>query len=757
MANFKTTIITQKGHALIAKLEAGTATSNFKKICTSDYDYSSLSNSQLEELTSIRDTKQTILPDKISVINKATVKVSGTLTNTELKTGYYIRTIALYAVDPDEGEILYSITPSTLSDFIPPNNGVTSSGVIIDLLTTVSNAENVSIDVDPNAIVSIQTFNDFKDEVNSQLNENTQSIATANSNISNLNSAKASLVDLNSEVENRKSAVNNVQGQVNSLVLGAVGDGNNAEIVQAKTDNEGFYNYVINDRIESVENALKTGIKKCSFLFEQGGINSNTGENIDTSINLRTSKIYDLGQDTTLHLSDGYKLFAYRYSKTDNSFVNSSGWLTGDIAIKNLFNYKFVIAKSTNESIMAVEGINLYFEKNYINNEINQARTFDGENFDSISESIENRVVFNFNKLQKLRENNYVYDICEFNLFEKGSLNLSDGSNTTDDNNKKLRLRTKGFIDSNVHEVIVEDGYSFLVLAYDNTGKFFSGTATWYKRCLLNARNTDYKYKIVVKKDNESEIKVKDSTYVHLYYKNSECRQWWNTTVNFMGDSITQGVNTNKVYCWYLNDYIDFKVVNNYGANGTCISTYNAPAPSACMCERIKEMSKSSDLNIVFGGTNDFNRGVPIGDVIKDGVYNTDKNTFIGALISMILYHKTNYPQIPLLLLTPIHRSTFDTQPTDLETNVSGLKLRNYVDAVIEVGKELSVPVINLYNDLGINPNITEDANKYWHDGSDGNTVDKLHPNYLGHEKIAQSIFNTLKYIFPKDYVIVSR
>lgn len=202
MANFKTTIITQKGHALIAKLEAGTATSNFKKICTSDYDYSSLSNSQLEELTSIRDTKQTILPDKISVINKATVKVSGTLTNTELKTGYYIRTIALYAVDPDEGEILYSITPSTLSDFIPPNNGVTSSGVIIDLLTTVSNAENVSIDVDPNAIVSIQTFNDFKEEVNSQLNENTKDLATVKTDyakktdVNTLASNKAEKVDL---------------------------------------------------------------------------------------------------------------------------------------------------------------------------------------------------------------------------------------------------------------------------------------------------------------------------------------------------------------------------------------------------------------------------------------------------------------------------------------------------------------------------------------------------------------------------------
>ncbi|MDD6400616.1 MAG: phage tail protein, partial [Lachnospiraceae bacterium] len=209
MANFKTTIITQKGHALIAKLEAGTATSNFKKICTSDYDYSSLSNSQLEKLTSIRDVKQTILPDKVSVINKSTVKVSGTLTNTELKTGYYIRTIALYAVDPDEGEILYSITPSTLSDFIPPNNGVTSSGVIIDLLTTVSNAENVSIDVDPNAIVSIQTFNDFKEEVNSQLNKNANEI-------NNIITEYAKKTDVN-DLASKKAEKNDLQTVSNEL------------------------------------------------------------------------------------------------------------------------------------------------------------------------------------------------------------------------------------------------------------------------------------------------------------------------------------------------------------------------------------------------------------------------------------------------------------------------------------------------------------------------------------------------------------
>ena len=178
MANFKRTIITKKGQAFIAKLEAGTAKAGFKKICTSDYDYSSLNNAQLEELTAISNIKQTIIPNQVDVVNAYNVKVRGILTNTDLTSGYYIRTIALYATDPDEGEILYSITPSTLSDYIPPNNGVTSSGVIIDLLATVGNSENVSIEVNPNATVTITEFNNFKDDVNSQLNENTKKPVT---------------------------------------------------------------------------------------------------------------------------------------------------------------------------------------------------------------------------------------------------------------------------------------------------------------------------------------------------------------------------------------------------------------------------------------------------------------------------------------------------------------------------------------------------------------------------------------------------
>lgn len=48
-----------------------------------------------------------------------------------------------------------------------------------------------------------------------------------------------------------KTNIQNVQQQVNNLVLGAVGDGNNAEVVQAR----GNYT-VLNDRFDSIENEL---------------------------------------------------------------------------------------------------------------------------------------------------------------------------------------------------------------------------------------------------------------------------------------------------------------------------------------------------------------------------------------------------------------------------------------------------------------------------------------------------------------------
>lgn len=207
MANFKTTIITKKGHALMAKLSANVATMKFTKICSSDFDYSNLNNSELEQVITFKNLKQTVLPDLITVVNTATVKVSATITNTNLSEGYYLRAIGLFALDPDDGEILYSITPTSEADYMAADNGITKSGISLDLLTTISNSENVNLEIDPNATISADTFYNVVGDVAALenegsnlvdgINKNTTSLNANTQNIANLKNGKADLASPN--------------------------------------------------------------------------------------------------------------------------------------------------------------------------------------------------------------------------------------------------------------------------------------------------------------------------------------------------------------------------------------------------------------------------------------------------------------------------------------------------------------------------------------------------------------------------------
>lgn len=160
MAQMNNTVITNKGQALMAKLLAGTATANFTKIVLSSQTYT---QAQLQALTSISNVKQTTLVSRIERTSASAIQVEGAITNTALSIGYYINTIGLYATDPQEGEILYSVTIAVNPDFMPAYNGVTSTGIYLKLITTVSNSVQVSVDVDPSAVATIGDFNRVKD------------------------------------------------------------------------------------------------------------------------------------------------------------------------------------------------------------------------------------------------------------------------------------------------------------------------------------------------------------------------------------------------------------------------------------------------------------------------------------------------------------------------------------------------------------------------------------------------------------------
>lgn len=165
MGAFKSAVITTKGQALLAKVVAGTCKLEFTKIVVSENTLSG----DLASKTGIGTIKQSEKVASVVRQNGANVKVSASFSNETLGAGYYVRNIGLYATDPQDGEILYSISVADESeataDWMPPFNGIGVSSLLVDLVTAVSNASNVSVTVDPSAGATVAQIVNLQEQI----------------------------------------------------------------------------------------------------------------------------------------------------------------------------------------------------------------------------------------------------------------------------------------------------------------------------------------------------------------------------------------------------------------------------------------------------------------------------------------------------------------------------------------------------------------------------------------------------------------
>jgi hypothetical protein len=176
MAQYRKLIITSKGQALMSKLIAGTAIAEFTKVSTTADEFTDDDIPALEALTNV---KQTVSISHIRRINDVSVEIEAALENSSLNEGYYINTIGLYAVDPDDGEILYAVAGATIGTYMPPYNGLTVSGVYLKLDATVSNSANVSLEVDPAAVATIHDIMELEINMDQVLHGFQEPIMTA--------------------------------------------------------------------------------------------------------------------------------------------------------------------------------------------------------------------------------------------------------------------------------------------------------------------------------------------------------------------------------------------------------------------------------------------------------------------------------------------------------------------------------------------------------------------------------------------------
>lgn len=185
MADFKGTVLTQKGRNLLSKAQTG-ATLTFTKIKIGDGTWNT--NTDPTQLNDLVSTKLTLPIQSIQVVGDGTVRLRFVLTNTSLSQGFFMREIGIYAQDPDLGEILYAVAyASDRADFIPAD-GVTKVENVVDIYTVIANTQNVTAVISDTVVIA--TKQDV-DNLNTQL---TNQINTVNTQLTNqVNTVKPEL------------------------------------------------------------------------------------------------------------------------------------------------------------------------------------------------------------------------------------------------------------------------------------------------------------------------------------------------------------------------------------------------------------------------------------------------------------------------------------------------------------------------------------------------------------------------------------
>ncbi len=198
--------------------------------------------------------------------------------------------------------------------------------------------------------------------------------------------------------------------------------------------------------------------------------------------------------------------------------------------------------------------------------------------------------------------------------------------------------------------------------------------------------------------------------------------------VNFLGDSITEGVGASAQEYRYTSVFerITGAEVRNYGISGTRYAKqtkpYNEYFDANDFCKRYVNMSDDADIVVVFGSTNDYGHGdAPMGEASD-----RTPDTFIGATHYLMRGLIEKYPTSTIVFLTPMHRENENVP------NQNGYILKQYVDVIKEVAELYSIPVLDTFATLGVNPDIPVQKAAFCPDG--------LHPNNAGHKKLAERI-----------------
>ena len=238
----------------------------------------------------------------------------------------------------------------------------------------------------------------------------------------------------------------------------------------------------------------------------------------------------------------------------------------------------------------------------------------------------------------------------------------------------------------------------------------------------------------------------KDTVYVAQVRES----HWKGKRIGFLGDSITQ-------FAEYVNSYASLTgcTAVNYGVSATHMAKSSSSDTNAFE-RRYSSMARNLDMVIVFGGTNDFGHTTTAAfGEFSDGT-KSSKYTFYAGLHRLFKGLKTRYPNIPVVVMLPIHHGTeidqkeyiinSDNTITEGTNATTGRTFREYVNAIREVAAYYSLIVLDAYSYSGLTPmtEIGASNRKFFRDG--------LHLNEAGGLRLARWMYPQLEAVYEMYY-----
>lgn len=148
MNTWANAVITEKGLALQSKLTQRNTLTITKAVIGTGY----VNPAILYKSTGVTNPKNNLAVRTISYPESGKCSMPLVMTNSGVETGYIARQIGIYAMDPDEGEILYFISQSTQEDGgteVPSETEMPGYSAEWTFYFQYGQADNVTVTVDP--------------------------------------------------------------------------------------------------------------------------------------------------------------------------------------------------------------------------------------------------------------------------------------------------------------------------------------------------------------------------------------------------------------------------------------------------------------------------------------------------------------------------------------------------------------------------------------------------------------------------------